>query len=1253
MNWRFFGREEIESYHHRNTTFYFLYERTSRTKLVSEQFFRITIIMLLLLIFSSLNIANDDCFSTFSELEIRQFEKSNFVHKTKLIETIRESKKLKGSSSLKYNTPRYSKNYKPTRLNRILDETNSNLGLNRTNGNFTKVKTCFSYIPISFDIHVNLENYTSILDCGSTTENACKDMSAAMVSLSSISTREGRKGECFEILFNIILMTDLADLDRSGGRACLARVPPIDGSIRQFIRVNVLVKSFDNASPRLIRCFYDTDGFITDSSSVISYIRFHNMKAINMVTPCMEASNVDFYQVKIFSSMDYRFRLSNSRIIGSVIEMNYGNIEMENCVTDSDIMIMGAERVLFNRTKFSAKLDVDSAGPTILVAHAESVEFSYCQFEFSKNSQLTLRSVVQADINHCNFTYVPLRNHIRKNPKEDAGDPAELSAIKANLVFRIFITKCNFSGKREYGWIDWISVGTVNFVRSAFIDNYSMNAKSVVSLYLCQEVKVVDCFFQQNKAKHSGAILIDSSDVVVVKNSRFFNNTSFKSGGSISLLSVSTSSCILGSRFINNTAKNGNGGAVLMDGNYAVRIESTLFHSNNSTLAGGALYIRNTTLAASLLLTSFVNNRIVLSPAEEQRFKSGHFVEGSGGALSLINTHGFMTKSTFLLNSALRGGACFTNGKNIGIYSPMMEENSAFIGGGIFIEGYAFIENMPDVQYNSADQYGNDIATSIRQYNLSLDRLELKSDDTYESIYVYPGQVVSAYFSQMTDGVNNNVPVLLESAIIEINDTLSSSNFDVHVNQTNFSNIVGFHISLKKESIDLKKDNYFFLKLRLPFATTKFVRVHLVPCKVDYIIKDGLCQLGFPYSQVIPVIVVASILVMIIGIVIGSCTCSFLAFSIWRVYKKIKKVYVREKSEKEIEEKLLTYDVSYSDYGSLHSVDIEKNANYIIPANELKFEKKIGEGASGSVYQAKWNMMDVAVKTIVRKEGSNDMFEKEVMVLIQLRHVNIISFYGICISETQSYMVVELAQNGSMERLIKNMKKGTVKKTLKEKLKILIGIANGMKYLHGLQPNYLIHRDLKPANIILDYNDNPKVCDFGLSRTVSNHTLTTSLTANIGTLLYMCPELILEEDNEQTSSALSKENAKKIDVYAYAIIMWELFFEETPYWNDTCEKINYFNHVSLDQKKIKAFNLLFFVANQEKRPIIPFVDWNEMTTWCEKFLREMNPRNAHQLLSAVDGYVNIMKMSWATEPSARPSFEIIMNMLTDLYEMDF
>lgn len=152
-------------------------------------------------------------------------------------------------------------------------------------------------------------------------------------------------------------------------------------------------------------------------------------------------------------------------------------------------------------------------------------------------------------------------------------------------------------------------------------------------------------------------------------------------------------------------------------------------------------------------------------------------------------------------------------------------------------------------------------------------------------------------------------------------------------------------------------------------------------------------------------------------------------------------------------------------------------------------------------------------------------------------------------------------------------------------------------------------------------------------------------------LIFIDKELILEEDSEPLHQ-LTRENATKIDVYSYAIIMYELFFEETPYWNESSEKINFFNHVNNEQKKVKALNLLYYVANHNRRPVIPFLNHDEMKIWCEKFMTNDDATNI-DLLIAVESYMKLMKSCWASNPSERPSFERIIQKLTDIYNMDF
>ena len=91
----------------------------------------------------------------------------------------------------------------------------------------------------------------------------------------------------------------------------------------------------------------------------------------------------------------------------------------------------------------------------------------------------------------------------------------------------------------------------------------------------------------------------------------------------------------------------------------------------------------------------------------------------------------------------------------------------------------------------------------------------------------------------------------------------------------------------------------------------------------------------------------------------------------------------------------------------------------------------------------------------------------------------------------------------------------------------LLGISDAMRFLHKCG---IIHRDLKPQNILVDSNFYPKVCDCGLSRCFS-------MTGQIGTPLYMSPEMF--EDEEHFGPA--------VDVYAFAILAYEIVTGKEPF----------------------------------------------------------------------------------------------------------
>ena len=243
------------------------------------------------------------------------------------------------------------------------------------------------------------------------------------------------------------------------------------------------------------------------------------------------------------------------------------------------------------------------------------------------------------------------------------------------------------------------------------------------------------------------------------------------------------------------------------------------------------------------------------------------------------------------------------------------------------------------------------------------------------------------------------------------------------------------------------------------------------------------------------------VMIPILGGITGVSVLVILIVVLWYFYKN-KKWIQRKKKESELDQKLLDYnDGNFS----LDDSKISNGSSHIIPIEDIEFIKKIGEGGFGTVFKANWNKTVVAVKSIsVSEAGTEEMeeFSKEAMLLNSLKHPNILSFFGICLSASKNLLVMEYLEEGSLDSLIQEWKLGRKKCKLDQKLKYMIDIANGMSYLHNLQPHPIIHRDLKPANILLNSSGQCKVCDFGMSRICSNKSAT-NLTCNIGTFFYM------------------------------------------------------------------------------------------------------------------------------------------------------
>ncbi|GAB4856166.1 Receptor-like serine/threonine-protein kinase ale2, partial [Ancistrocladus abbreviatus] len=151
-----------------------------------------------------------------------------------------------------------------------------------------------------------------------------------------------------------------------------------------------------------------------------------------------------------------------------------------------------------------------------------------------------------------------------------------------------------------------------------------------------------------------------------------------------------------------------------------------------------------------------------------------------------------------------------------------------------------------------------------------------------------------------------------------------------------------------------------------------------------------------------------------------------------------------------------------------------------------KFSSKriLGEGGFGRVYHGILeDETEVAVKLLTRDNQNGDReFIAEVEMLSRLHHCNLVKLIGICIEGHRRCLVYELVHNGSVESHLhgSDRRKGPLE--WDARMKIALGAARGLAYLHEDSNPRVIHRDFKASNVLLEDDFTPKVSDFGLAR---------------------------------------------------------------------------------------------------------------------------------------------------------------------------
>ncbi|OAF66798.1 hypothetical protein A3Q56_05355 [Intoshia linei] len=188
---------------------------------------------------------------------------------------------------------------------------------------------------------------------------------------------------------------------------------------------------------------------------------------------------------------------------------------------------------------------------------------------------------------------------------------------------------------------------------------------------------------------------------------------------------------------------------------------------------------------------------------------------------------------------------------------------------------------------------------------------------------------------------------------------------------------------------------------------------------------------------------------------------------------------------------------------------------------------KIGEGAYGVVFKArnKENGGVVALKRMkinVDSEGVPCSAIREVSLLKELDHINIVRLLDVVTTRTKLYMVFEFLDYD----LKKYMNEMTDKYMPKDLVKsYMCQICTGISYCHT---HRILHRDLKPQNLLLNTEGILKIADFGLSRVFTLPTR--PYTNEVVTLWYRAPEILFG----------SKEYTPSVDVWSIGCLFYEM-----------------------------------------------------------------------------------------------------------------
>ncbi|XP_057439744.1 protein STRUBBELIG-RECEPTOR FAMILY 6-like isoform X2 [Lotus japonicus] len=212
-------------------------------------------------------------------------------------------------------------------------------------------------------------------------------------------------------------------------------------------------------------------------------------------------------------------------------------------------------------------------------------------------------------------------------------------------------------------------------------------------------------------------------------------------------------------------------------------------------------------------------------------------------------------------------------------------------------------------------------------------------------------------------------------------------------------------------------------------------------------------------------------------------------------------------------------------------------ADLQIATGSFSVDHLVGEGSFGRVYRAQFDDGKVlAVKKIdasVLPNEFSDDFTEIVSNISNLHHPNVTELAGYCSEYGQHLLVYEFHKIGSLHDFLHLSDEDSKPLIWNSRVKIALGTARALEYLHEVCSPSVVHKNIKSANILLDTELNPHLSDSGLASYIPN--ADQILNQNVGSG-YDAPEV-----------SLSGQYTLKSDVYSFGVVMLELLSGRKPF----------------------------------------------------------------------------------------------------------